>query len=178
MEIMRIIIVRQRISYDYKYSAIEIEERQMNNYQANTRNNMLDSLRLVNNGIILFESHNVQTVSNHPMMKYRDTIKAGEFQIKCFVENAIFNTQIHGIINAYDISGQPIDEYSKQYDNGQYIGRWLIHSSYYKPLGKDTKAYSGGCIVMSTNDLLALNRALIKEGIKSNDIINAFLEEI
>jgi hypothetical protein len=174
---MQLTIVRNKKSYNYKYSTSEINEFQLNNYQSNTKNNMLDTLRLSHSGIVLFESENVQTISNHPLMKHSDTVKEGNFQVKCFVDKKGFNTEIHGIINAFDIADQPIDVYSKQYDNGQYIGRWLIHSSYYAPSGKDTKAYSGGCFIMSTNDMLKLNRALIKAGVKKGNIIDGYLEE-
>lgn len=170
-------VIRQKISHNYKFSDEIIKKRGLNKYQANTKHNMLDFLRLCNSKEILFCCLNVQTVSNHPDMKYGDTIKQGEFKIKCFVDQRNFNTQIHGIINAYDLDDQKIDKYSMQMDCGNYIGRWLIHSSFYTPLGRDTRGYSGGCFIMSTLNMKNLNLILINNGIKSGDIIPGWLRE-
>lgn len=168
-------ITRKSESWDYIY-----DNPNFNDYKNRTKNNMLDLLQLINTDTndILFECQNVQTVSNHPLMKKSDTIRSGKFQVKCFVDQGGYHTEIHGIVNAYDISGQQINEYSMQYDNGQYIGRWLIHSSYYAPLKRDTKAYSGGCFIMTTENILKFNKILKDNGIEKGNIINGELFEI
>lgn len=171
IEDLKIKVIRKKQSYRYMKEGL-------NEYQRRTRNNMIDSLILYKKDDIIFASKKVQTVSNHPQMKYFDTIRKGAFQVKCFVEQRNFNTPVHGIINAYDISNQKINEYAMQNDNGQYIGRWLIHSSWYNKLGRDTKAYSGGCFIMSTRDMMKFNNILINNKIKADDIITGLLIEV
>lgn len=165
-------ITRHKLSYDYMYN-----DESMNDYQRRTKHNMLDFIKLIREDKIIFSGNNVQTVSNHPKFKHSDTIKAGNIEIECFVDQRNFNTPIHGIINAYDITNEKIDGYSMQWDNGHYIGRWLIHSSYYKKTGKDTKGYSGGCIIMTTPKMLELNKAMITNGIEIGDIISGVIIE-
>lgn len=150
---MKIRVIRYKTSYNYKYDALT------DNYDNNTKNNMLDSFIVIDNDKEIFKV-NCQTISNHPEMKHSDTIAQGKFKLKLFVDQRTFNTPIHGIIGAKDLAGQSINEHSMQLDNGQWIGRWLVHSCYYTPLGRDTRAYSGGCIIMSTNSMLALNEIL------------------
>lgn len=180
---LKLEVIRKHLSYDYKYKEIE------GNYLNNTKNNSLDIIRLVKNDtLILFEAK-AQTVSNHPHMNHRDTIKEGTFQVKCFVQNFSFEgNRIHGLINALDLDGQAIDQYSMQkIGNGEAIGRWLIHDRFYAKTGKETNyAYSGGCFIMSVKDLSRFNAILKKNGIEDfvkdgedkHYVLNGILKEV
>ncbi|MCP4336455.1 MAG: hypothetical protein GY679_01230 [Mycoplasma sp.] len=168
---LKIEILRRLASYDYKY------DKNKDDYQNNTKNNMIDELFLYDGLKQIFKC-NLQTVSNHPSMKHSDTIKVGKFKLKAFVEQRNFNTAIHGIIDAYDINNQKIDKYSMQKDGNQYIGRWLFHSCYYAPLKKDTRAYSGGCFAMSTEDIQEFNKILMDNGIRQGNTIDVTLMEV
>lgn len=168
---MLIKIIRKQGSFEYKY------KEQINNYQNNIKNNSLDTILIMNEGTELF-SANCQTVSNHPDFKHRDTIQKGTFKIKCFVESRKFHGEIHGIIDAYDIENQKINNYSMQLENGQLKGRWLVHDKWYDKIQKDSKyAYSGGCFVLSSEDLEQFNKVLRKNKIVDNQVINGILVE-
>jgi hypothetical protein len=166
-------VIRKKSSYDFKF------DKNKNDYNNNVKNNMQDTLKLIDidTNNILFECNNVQTVSNHPYMKLSDTIKAGKFRIKHFVDKRKFRYDIHGIVDAYDINNQKIDKYSMQHDNGRYIGRWLAHSTYDPVLRRVTRAFSGGCFIMSPDNIKRWANILKTAGVKKDTIIEGELIE-
>jgi hypothetical protein len=164
---------RFKKSYDYKIDDSK------NSYSNNIKNNSIDSIYLLKGQRIVYHYNKIQTISNHPNMKHSDTIAPGPFKIKCFVDLRAFeDTGIHGIFDTKDISGQYIDENSMQWDNGQYIGRFLIHSSKYK--GKDlNNCYSGACFVfLESKELEKFNNIIKSLGFGPGNIINGFLQEV
>lgn len=164
---------RYKKSYDYKI------DKSKNSYANNIKNNAIDSIFILKGQQIVYRYNKVQTVSNHPNMKNSDTIKPGAFKLKCFVDLRSFeDTGIHGIFDTKDISGQDIDKNSMQWDDGKYIGRFLIHSSKYK--GKDLlNAYSGACFVFKeSKELTKFNNILKSFGYESGDILYGVLEEV
>jgi hypothetical protein len=166
-------VMRFKESYDYKYDS------SLNGYKNNIKNNSLDSMSLYYNGMQVWYTDNVQTVSNHPLMKYSDTVAPGIFRIKCFLDPKSFHGDVHGIINAQDLNGQPIDKNSMQWDNGYYIGRFLIHSRYSKKKKRDLyNGYSGGCFIPSTPAIEELNNIMRELGIKELDEIKCELQDI
>lgn len=168
---LQIKIIRKKQSHDYKF------DKALNNYQNNSKNNLLDSLILLKDGKEIFQS-NVQTVANHPLYDYKDTILNGSFQMKAFVVKQSYQEEIHGIINARDLDNQLINGYSMQNDNGTNKGRWLFHSTLWK--GSDLKnAYSAGCFIFPTsNTLKEFNIVLRQNRVVENDVINGYLTEV
>jgi hypothetical protein len=182
-------IERRKASYDFlvdklhRYSQSFTHE----DYTNNTKNNCLDSLTLLNNGVAVYTNNNIQTVANYPLCHVKDTVKAGKFQIKCLQEPGAYfedkhnpgRIKIHHIINTEDLENQIINGQAMQNDLGNLKGRWLIHSTYYPPLNKDTKAYSQGCFIFkNTDDLVRFNSILIANNINPGDVISGELIDI
>lgn len=176
-EDIRIEVLRLFSSHDFK-----VDPRQ-NSFGNNWKNNSQDLFRLKESdgGSVLFQTR-CQTVSNHPGYKYGDTILEGPFRLKCFVDPRAFHGRVHGIIDAYDLEGQAIDEFSLQNDPdypGYQNGRWLVHDRYSFKIGKDTNyAWSGGCIILSSADLKNFNTKLDGLGIRKGDIVEGYLREV
>ena len=167
-------VKRNKKSYDYKLDPTK------NFFSNNTKNNCLDSIHILQDGNIIYSYPKVQTVANYPNSDTKDTIAKGKFQVKLFVEKRKYKNEVHGIINALDLEGQKIDEFSMQKDNGFTKGRWLIHDTYDPVLSKDLNfAWSQGCFVFKTSaDLKLFNKVLIDYGCKEGDIIDGVLEEL
>ena len=57
-----------------------------------------------------------------------DTVRAGNFTVKCFVPPRTFHGEIHAITKTRDLDGQEIDRNAMQTTkDGYQNGRWLIH---------------------------------------------------
>jgi hypothetical protein len=172
-EDLKIEVLRYLKSYDFKHY------HDKNDFYNNIRNNSIDTLILYKENQIIFKCENVQTVSNHPDFDFKDTIREGEFKLKCFVESRSFHGRIHGIVNAYDLDNEPIDNYSMQLDNGYQKGRWLLHDKYSFAKKRDLhNSYSGGCFIMSSIDLGEFNSILLENEISPEDIITGILKEV
>jgi len=178
-ERLELLFIRLQSSLDYKFNTA------LNTFDNNWKHNGEDVARLYDREAraCLFEAR-CQTVSNHPdatKYKFGDTLQTGSFGIRCFVAPRAFHGQPHGIIDAFDLEGQPIDDYSMQNDPdfpGYQNGRWLVHDRYSFKTGKDTHyAWSGGCIIFSSADLGFLNAKLRELGVKKDDVIPARLIE-
>lgn len=175
-------IIRKKESYDYKLL------KNLNNFSNNIKNNCIDSIILYKDGVEIYRNDKIQTVANYPQSHFKDTIKEGKFQIKCFVDagysfadpNNLERIKIHGIINAIDQDGQSVNSESKQIDKGIPKGRWLIHSTFSPKIGYDLNhAYSQGCFIfLHTKDLDDFNNVLILNGIKKRDTIDGELLEV
>lgn len=170
-------IVRYKKSYDFIYSDETIKKYKFSEYRARTKNNMIDVLQLVQINAygkekVIFRC-NLQTIANHPKFYFRDTIKEGGFQLKMFVDRRKYKTDIHGIINAYDLDNQLINNKSTQWDKDHWKGRFLRHAK-----GKYKFAYSGACFVSSDEDMKEENKVLRNVNVKRHDIINGILIEI
>lgn len=176
---LELLVVRLTSSLDYKFNP------SLNSYENNWKHNGEDYVRLYDRATneLLFEAR-CQTVSNHPdatKFKFGDTLQPGTFSICCFVQPRAFHGEPHGIMNAYDLEGQPIDAYSMQNDldfPGFQNGRWLLHDRFSFKTNRDTNyAWSGGCIILSSKDLGFLNATLRESGVKKGDVVPARLIE-
>lgn len=167
-------IIRQKKSFDFI-----IEKPGLTKWQKVRGNNAIDTLILLKKDKSIFKCSRVQTVANHPDYDFYDTIKPGDFQIRCFVKPRRFYGRVHGIINAMDIEGQPIGEYSMQYEDGHQKGRWCVHGTWsYKHQRYLHNAYSGGCIIPIDYYLEKFNIKLDENKVNAGDIINCNLKEI
>jgi len=173
-------IIRKKISYNYKRYSDKPDA-----WDNNDQNSSLDDFHLYVDEGILF-SDKVQTIANIPGGRFLDTIAPGQFQIKCFVPNRSFYGRIHGIINAYDLDGQRINENSIETvvgTNGAPMSftRWLMHDNQKLmpnlPNQMTRIAWSAGCFVHSKANLEAFNTILDSYKIMPNDVINGELIE-
>ena len=172
-------VFRIRKSYDYKYDP------SANSYQNNIKNNCIDTLVLFQiiggEYIELYRCDTMQSVSNHPEMSYFDTLATDKsFDIVAFVPPGTFGQEIHGIADALDLDGEPIDKFCMQIEDGRVKGRWLVHSTYNPETYKDwTHAWSGGCIIFAlTKDLKKFNDTIRAFGVAAGDIIPAIIVEV
>jgi hypothetical protein len=182
-------VERKKASYDFMFNQLHrySEPLTHQDFENNTKNNCIDSLTLLKNGEVIYKNDLMQTVANYPLCHVKDTINTGKFQIKCLQEPGPFfedkynpgRIKIHHIINAIDNEDQEINPLAMQNDKGITKGRWLIHSTYYPPLNKDTKAYSQGCFIFKNTDgLVKFNSILLANNINPGDIITGELIEI
>ena len=173
---LKLQIWRRQQSYDFKSDPGKAD-----GFDNNWKNNSLDLLVLLDGSAILFQCH-AQTVANYcfgdmtpgDSLPHGDTVAAGEFTLKCFVEPRAFHGEIHAITKTKDLDGQTIDRNAMQTTAGGFQnGRWLVHDRYSFKLGKDTNyAWSAGCFILSSNDLARLNAILKNEGVKAGDEIS------
>lgn len=172
---LKIQVWRNRKSYDFK-----ADKNKPDSFENNWKNNSQDLLVLTDNKRTLFQC-NCQSVANYCFGKerpgdtisYGDTIAPGRFTVCCFVPPRAFHGEIHAVINTTDRDGQIIDRNAMQTSaDGFQNGRWLIHDRYSAKLGKDTNcAWSAGCIILASADLVKLNTTLRAAGIKPGDEI-------
>lgn len=168
---IQIRVIREKKSYDFKLNP------QLDTFANNIKNNLIDTILIVNNNEVVFKAK-CQSVANYPGA-FRDTIKEGKFQIKCFVPPNSMHGEIHAIINTFDIDNQPINHNSYQVDNNITKGRWLIHDTYYTPAKRESNyAYSGGCIMLRVKDMEEFNKCLKDLNVKGNDILNGIIMEV
>lgn len=173
---LRLQIWRRQQSYNFK-----ADPEKPDGFDNNWKNNSLDLLVILDGSAILFQCH-AQTVANYcfgdmtpgDSLTHGDTVAAGEFTLKCFVEPRAFHGEIHAITKTKDLDGQTIDRNAMQTTAGGFQnGRWLVHDRYSFKLGKDTNyAWSAGCFILSSNDLARLNAILKNEGVKTGDEIS------
>ncbi|MBQ9624242.1 MAG: hypothetical protein IJR39_13040 [Treponema sp.] len=173
---LKLQIWRRQQSYDFK-----ADPGKPDGFDNNWKNNSLDLLVLLDGSAILFQCH-AQTVANYCFgdmtpgdnLPHGDTVAAGEFTLKCFVEPRAFHGEIHAITRTKDLDGQEINREAMQTTAGGFQnGRWLVHDRYSFKLGKDTNcAWSAGCFILSSNDLAQLNAILKNEGVKAGDEIS------
>ena len=173
---LKLQIWRNRQSYNFK-----ADPGKPDGFDNNWKNNSLDQLVLLKDQKVLFLAK-AQTVSNYcfgdmtpgDSLPHGDTVAAGEFTLKCFVEPRAFHGEIHAITKTKDLDGQTIDRNAMQTTAGGFQnGRWLVHDRYSFKLGKDTNyAWSAGCFILSSNDLARLNAILKNEGVKAGDEIS------
>lgn len=112
-------------------------------------------------------------------VSHGDTVAAGEFTVKCFVEPRAFHGRIHAITNAVDLDGQRIDCNAMQTTaDGYQTGRWLIHDRYSFKEGRDTRyAWSAGCFILSSGDLERLAIVLDGLGVQAGDEVQGGVYE-
>ena len=174
-------VERYRKSFDYKY-----DKSKPSSFENNWKNNSLDWICIMN-GDKEYARFRCQTVANYcfgdnktaDTVEYGDTVRPGEFFVKCFVPPRKFHGEIHGIIRTKDYDGQWIDHNSMQRTKGGFQnGRWLIHDRYSAKLGKDSNyAWSAGCFILSSHDLQTFNSILRYFGAKEGTEIHGVLEE-
>lgn len=171
---------RKKLSYEYKrYASLD------DSWSNNDKNNMLDDFILFYNEALLFKAK-CQSIANIPNGRFLDTLAPGKFQIKCFVENRNYYGRIHGIINAYDLDGQLINENSIETVKGKNgapidFTRWLIHDTQkQKPNSPNILtrvAWSAGCLIMAPGDLEAFNEILDAYKVIPGELLNAEIVE-
>jgi len=171
-------VIRKQVSYKYKFDMNKIDS-----WENNKCNNMLDEFRIYYDESLMMNLK-CQTVANIPFGRFTDTIAPGPFQLKCFVEPRQYICKPHGIINAFDLDGQKINENSIETIKGKNgapisLTRWLNHDTrklFPNPKNEVTSvAWSAGCFIENPSDLEAENMLFINYGIKSGDIIDGEL---
>ena len=182
---LKIKVYRNRKSYDFR-----ADPKKADSFNNNWKNNSLDLFMLTEeeNGcfVPLFQCP-AQTVANYcfgdmataDTLPHGDTVAAGEFTLRCFVEPRGFHGEIHAITRTRDLDGQTIDRNAMQTTAGGFQnGRWLVHDRYSTKLGRDSNfAWSAGCFILSSQDLAKLNEVLRKEGVKPGDEIKGEVTE-
>lgn len=171
--IIRIEIRRKESSHQYKFYP-----EQPDSWQNNRNNNMKDTLLVYewSTPILQFP---VQTVANIPGGRYADTVASGNFYLRTFVDERMFHGPIHGIVDAYDLESEYIDENSVQSNDKS---RWLLHDNTKKkeaPRGlRLSAAWSAGCFVLDYSNLHALNRLLMSHNITRDRLLECTLYEV
>jgi hypothetical protein len=172
---LKVEVWRNHQSYNFK-----ADRTKPDSFENNWKNNSLDLLMLCDTDTsrVLFQCK-CQSVANYCFGKerpgdtvsYGDTIAVGKFTLRCFVSPREFHGEIHAIINATDMDGQCIDHNAMQLSaDGFQNGRWLIHDRYSSKTGRDTNyAWSAGCIILSSADLVSFNAALRAAGVSAGD---------
>lgn len=173
---LRLEVWRNRKSYNFRADPAKPDS-----FENNWKNNSIDLLVLYDDSTLLYQCK-VQSVANYcfgdmtpgDSLPHGDTVTAGEFTLKCFVEPRAFHGEIHAITKTKDLDGQTIDRNAMQTTAGGFQnGRWLVHDRYSFKLGKDTNyAWSAGYFILSSNDLARLNAILKNEGVKAGDEIS------
>lgn len=179
---VRVRIERHGKSFDYKN-----DPGKPDSFENNWKNNSLDWIVLLKDTAEIAR-FKCQSVANYcfgdqlpgDSLPHGDSLLAGSFGIRAFVDPRKFHGEIHGIVNALDLDGQVIDAQSMQYTkNGFQTGRWLIHDRYSEKIKDDTRyAWSAGCIILSSRDLESFNYLLRAFQVVPGRIIPAELIEL
>ena len=173
---MKFVVMRSAKSFDFR-----ADPNKPDSFENNWKNNSLDWLILMDDGGHELFRARCQSVANYcfgdmataDTVAHGDTVAAGEFKVKLFVEPRNFHGEIHAITQTKDIDGQWIDRNAMQTTAaGFQNGRWLIHDRFSSKSGKDTNyAWSAGCIILSSSDLEGLNTVLHSLKCQPGDII-------
>ena len=175
-------VERKRESYDFRANP-----NRPDSFENNWKNNRIDSLIFLDGETEIVRLR-CQTVANYcfgpnagPKHKpHISTIAPGEFTIRAFVPPRKFHGEIHAITRTRDKGGRWINHEAMMIlENGHQLGRWLIHDKYCFSLKRDTNnAWSAGCFILSSTDLITLNRHLREKGVKAGDLIPGVLIEV
>ena len=183
---LEIVIYRHELSLQPKRNPAAPDD-----WGNNDANNSLDLLELVADGTVVFQC-SAQTVSNMPGGRFLDTLAAGGFDLRCFVEQREFWPRIHGITNALTLDGQLIDHNCVAPDVSSSgapanMSRWLMHdwqklrntldeNNVPYPQGSDTRVgWSEGCIVLADADLANFNDLLDDYEVKPDELISGMI---
>lgn len=150
--------------------------------------NMQDTLYVYGNDNSVMLKTPCQTVSNTegllPGCTFLDTLAPGEFYVKPFVAQRNFYGRIHGIIDASTLRGDIINKDSVTLTNKS---RWLIHDTQKGRVSSDgrtanppmtltSRAWSGGCIVLTPKGLEDLGRIFDNAKITNADTVPGRIE--
>jgi hypothetical protein len=181
-EMMTIKIVRYTKSLNYMRDATAPL-----GWYNNDANNCQDDYIVMWGDLEIFRAK-VQTVANmegldcpekgSPSIKFKDTIAVGPFLLKAFVEQRNFYGRIHGICDAFTLSGDYIGMDSTTSSNKS---RWLNHDDQKhrldatgKPVAPGTLTrvkWSAGCFVMPMAGLAQLGTVFDQYGILPGQLI-------
>jgi len=169
---LNVIVERKKSSFDCKFN------KNLNSFENNIKNNTKDILKLYQGDELLFECA-VQSVANHPSVTTDNSIRAGKFEIKLFVEKRAFWNNVHGICNTTTKNGIAINENSV---NAGSPDRFLIHDKQKnKPALENTEtrnAYSAGCLIIASVHMNMMNKILVNKGCKPGDVILGYVIEL
>ena len=182
-------IIRNKSSYDFK-----LFPEQEDDYINNTKHNCEDSFVLYKDKEEIFRCDTVQTYVNFPNAHKGDTIAPGKIQLMLFLAPGVSfadsktpgRIKIHGFINGKTLDGNVIGEDAMIYDSvtKKKRGRVLLHTTYFPPKDKETKAYSEACCIFGKVEnkpqfyMDAFNAALLENKLKQFDIISGELKEV
>ena len=150
------------------------DQNQAPSWDNNSKHNHLDELKLLNEtGRVVFQA-NCQTVANSPLSEYKDTIRAGAFRLKLYVELYRFWTIVHGVVDTKTLCGEGITE-------EQDFSKWIVHDRH-KPREFTTPedyslAWSLGGIVMKNADLRCFTCHLTEHQYRPGDYLDGVLTE-
>jgi len=178
---LNIRVERRRNSYNFR-----ADPRKPDSFENNWHNNSLDLL-IIRDGHAELSRYRCQTVANYcfgahaaaTTVAHGDTVAPGNFTIKAFVPPRNFHGEIHAITRTRDIDGEWIDREGMQTARGGFQnGRFLIHDRFSPRIGGDTNyAWSAGCFIVSSADLVSFNKVLRERGVKPGDEIPGLLLE-
>jgi hypothetical protein len=173
--------MRKKQSYDFK-----ADPRKPDSFENNWKNNSLDRI-IIRDDHANLACFRCQTVANYcfgamataSTFPWGDTTAPGSFTLKAFVPPRSFHGEIHGICQTRDIDGEWIDRESMQITKGGFQnGRWLLHDRFSSSLNADTNyAWSAGCFILSSADLISFNDLLKQLNVKPGELIPGLLEE-
>lgn len=176
---INILVERNRLSYSFRADPAKPDS-----FENNWKNNSLDSIIICDDHIEVIRCR-CQSVANYCFganataltVAHGDTVAPGNFSVKAFVPPRSFHGEIHAITQTRDIDGEWIDHEGMQITRGGFQnGRWLIHDRFSLKTGEDTNyAWSAGCFILSSPDLVSFNRALKAHGVQPGDLIPGLL---
>ena len=179
---MTIRVERKRSSYNFKADPLSPDS-----FENNWKNNSQDMIIIRSKGLDEVRFH-CQTVANYcfgdyatgSTVAYGDTIAPGNFKLRAFVPSRSFHGEIHAITHTKDIDGEWIDRDGMQITKGGFQnGRFLIHDRFSFKTGSDTNyAWSAGCFILSSVDLVMFNKILRAYHVMPGDLIDGLLVDV
>jgi len=168
-------VFRYKKSLDYRGGIIATPG--MDLWHVNDKHNSLDFFEVLGEGKVIFHCP-AQTVSNMEGLDtdvhFADTIKAGPFILKAFVDPRLHQGRVHGICRTYTLAGDYITADSVTAKTNL---RWLCHDwQRVRPNIGDTRvAWSAGCIILADKDLDSLGTLFDGHGITPGTLITGEL---
>jgi hypothetical protein len=179
---INILAERRRESYGFR-----ADPKKPDSFENNWKNNSLDRI-IIRDGETALCYFPCQTVANYcfganaaaSTAVHGDTVAPGGFTVKAFVDPRNFHGEIHAITETLDLDGERIGRDGMQTTRGGFQnGRWLIHDRHSFKTGADTNyAWSAGCFILSSADLVTFNAMLRRCGVKPGDLIPGLLTEV
>jgi hypothetical protein len=179
-------MINLRVERKHESYGFKADPHKPDSFDNNWKNNSLDRI-IIRDDSIELARFPCQTVANYcfgaqktaSSLPWGDTVAPGNFTVRAFVPPRSFHGEIHGITETRDLDGEWINREAMQTTRGGFQnGRWLIHDRFSFKTGADTSyAWSAGCFILSSADLVSFNETLRAYGVKPGDLIPGTLIE-